>query len=126
MPQQARERLGMTTEQCNALVRITLRGLDHTLLEALYAGAQHFWSGPGKKPAILEELKRLSQQQYVSPFDMAVVYQGIGDQDSAFEWFEQAYQQRVFRIIELTFPMFDNLRSDARWQDLVRRVGLPQ
>jgi hypothetical protein len=67
----------------------------------------------------------LSQQQYVSPFDIAVVHAGLGDMTSTFQWLEEAYQQRVFRIIELTFPMFDNLRSDARWQDLVRRIGLP-
>ena|SRR2546430_14860542 len=45
---------------------------------------------------------------------------------SGFQWLEEAYQQRVFRIIELTMPMFDSLRSDPRWQDLVRRIGLPQ
>jgi TolB-like protein/Tfp pilus assembly protein PilF len=78
-----------------------------------------------KAESILEELKTLSQQQYVSPFDIAVVYTGLGDLTSTFERLEDAYQQRVFRIIELTFPMFDNLRSDPRWQDLVRRIGLP-
>jgi hypothetical protein len=55
-----------------------------------------------------------------------VVYVGLGDRDSAFQWLEEAYQQRVFRIIELTMPMFDNLRSDSRWQDLVHRIGLLQ
>ena len=74
---------------------------------------------------ILEELTTLSKRQYVSPFDIAVVYAGLGDRISTFQWLEQAYQQRVFRIIELTWPMFDNLRSDARWQDLVRRIELP-
>ena len=78
-----------------------------------------------KAESILEELKSLSHQQYISPFDIAVVYAGLGDLTSTFQLLEQAYQQRVFRIIELTFPMFDNLRSDPRWQDLVRRIGLP-
>lgn len=75
---------------------------------------------------ILDELTALSQRRYVSPFDIAVVHAGLGDEASAFQWLEEAYQQRVFRIIELTMPMFDSLRSDPRWQDLVRRVGLPQ
>ena len=78
-----------------------------------------------KAESILAELKSLSHQQYISPFDIAVVYAGLGDLTSTFQLLEQAYQQRVFRIIELTFPMFDNLRPDPRWQDLVRRIGLP-
>ena len=75
---------------------------------------------------ILDELKALSQRRYVSPFDIAVVHVGLDDLTSAFQCFEEAYQQRVFRIIELTMPMYDSLRSDPRWQNLVRRVGLPQ
>ena len=78
-----------------------------------------------KAESILEELKTLSQEQYVSPFDIAVVHVGLGDLTSTFQRLEEAYQQRVFRIIELTFPMFDNLRADPRWQDLIRRIGLP-
>jgi TolB-like protein/Flp pilus assembly protein TadD len=77
-----------------------------------------------KAVAILEELRGLSQQKYVSPFDIAVVHAGLGDRDAAFECLEDAYQQRVFRIIELTFPMFDDLRADRRWVDLVQRAGL--
>jgi len=75
---------------------------------------------------ILNELKALSERRCVSPFDIAVVYLGLGELTPAFESLEEAYQQRVFRIIELTLPMFDGLRSDRRWQNLVRRVGLPR
>jgi len=71
-------------------------------------------------------LKALSLRRYVSPFDIAVIHLGLDDRTSGFQWLEEAYQQRVFRIIELTMPMFDSLRSDPRWQDLVRRIGLPQ
>jgi hypothetical protein len=60
----------------------------------------------------------------VSPFDLAVVHAGLGDMTALFQRLEEAYEQRVFRIIELTLPMFDGLRSDPRWQDLVQRVGL--
>ena len=77
-----------------------------------------------KAVKILEELTDMSRLRYVSPFDIAVVHAGLGDRDAAFECLEGAYQQRVFRIIELTFPMFDDLRSDRRWVDLVQRVGL--
>jgi len=74
---------------------------------------------------ILDELKAMSQRRYISPFDLAVVSVGLGDLDAAFQWFEEAYRQRVFRLVELTMPMFDRLRPDPRWQDLVLRIGLP-
>jgi hypothetical protein len=74
---------------------------------------------------ILDRIKTLSHQTYVSPFDIAVIQIGVGDLASAFEQFEEAYRQRVFRLIELTMPMFDNLRPDPRWKDLVQRIGLP-
>jgi TolB-like protein/Tfp pilus assembly protein PilF len=79
-----------------------------------------------KALAILDSLEALTLQRYVSPFDFAVVYMGLSDRTSAFRWLEEAYHQRVFRIIELTLPMFDSVRSDPRWGDLVRRIGLPQ
>jgi TolB-like protein/Flp pilus assembly protein TadD len=83
----------------------------------------------GERPkalAILDELKALSERRYVSPFDVGVVYMGLGDLASTFQWLEEAYEQRVFRMIDLTMPTFDSLRSDPRWRDLVRRIGLPE
>ncbi len=93
---------------------------------ALLARAYALAGETTKALNILHELKALGEQRYVSPFDIAVVYVGLGELTLAFQWLEDAYRQRVFRIIELTLPMFDNLRSDFRWQDLVQRIGLPQ
>jgi hypothetical protein len=55
---------------------------------------------------------------------MAVVYMGLGDRNSAFQWFEKAYQERAARIQEVSEPLFDSLRSDPRFPDLMRRIGL--
>ncbi|HTE88492.1 MAG TPA: winged helix-turn-helix domain-containing protein [Terriglobales bacterium] len=119
------EQKGQLAESIARLEKaVSLAAAPH--FEALL-GRAHALAGDRKKAQnILEELITLSKRQYVSPFDIAVVYAGLGDWDSTFQWLEEAYQQRVFRIIELTLPMFDNLRSDVRWQDLVRRIGLPQ
>ena len=74
-------------------------------------------SGP-RRIAILSEL-RPCPAWYVSPFDIAVIHVGLGDATSVFHWLEEAFRQRVWRIVELTLPMFDSLRADDRWRDLV-------
>jgi tetratricopeptide (TPR) repeat protein len=79
-----------------------------------------------KALGILDELTSLSRQRYASPLDFAVVFTGLGDRIAAFQWLEKAYNERTMRIQELPEPHFDSLRSDPRWQDLIRRIGLPQ
>jgi serine/threonine protein kinase/tetratricopeptide (TPR) repeat protein len=76
---------------------------------------------------ILDELKELSERKYVSPYCLALIYAGLGEKDQALEWLEKAYQKRVAFLIYLgRQPQFDALRSDSRFADLLRRVGLPQ
>ncbi|MCU1234505.1 MAG: Adenylate cyclase [Candidatus Solibacter sp.] len=74
---------------------------------------------------ILEELKAMSYVRLVSPIDFAIVYAGLADADSTFQWLEKAYQARATRIHELQSPYYDRVRSDPRHADLKRRVGLP-
>jgi eukaryotic-like serine/threonine-protein kinase len=75
---------------------------------------------------IIDELMELSQRRYVSPSSFAIVYIGLGDKDQAFAWLEKAYEERSTFLTEFKVePMFDSLRSDPRFQDLLRRVNLP-
>ena len=61
-----------------------------------------------------------------SAYDIAVVYVGLGEHVRAMDWLEKAYQERFSWLIWLQVePMFDSLRSDRQFLDLVRRVGLP-
>jgi TolB-like protein/DNA-binding winged helix-turn-helix (wHTH) protein/Flp pilus assembly protein TadD len=79
----------------------------------------------GEAVKILEELQKLSRQRYVSPHEMAMIYAGLGETDQAFAWLEKAYADRSWRLPFLNVePRFDSLRSDSRFADLVRRVGL--
>jgi len=74
---------------------------------------------------VLGELQGLSKQRYVSPYHMAMVYAGLGEQDTTFLLLEKAYGDREGRLTLLKFaPEFDSLRSDLRYDDLLRRVGL--
>jgi TolB-like protein/Tfp pilus assembly protein PilF len=74
---------------------------------------------------ILEKLMKLSEVRYVSPFDVALVHMGMGNKDATFEWLEEACTQRVTRLRILREAQFDVLRSEPRFADLMRRVGLP-
>jgi tetratricopeptide (TPR) repeat protein len=58
---------------------------------------------------------------------LADCYAGLGEKDQAFAWLEKAYEQHSFNMAWLNVePRWDSLRSDPRFADLVRRVGLPQ
>ena len=76
---------------------------------------------------VLDELKGLSKQRYVSPYHIAMVYSGLGDKEQVFLWLEKAYEDRSqFMTLLKVEPKFDGLRSDPRFTDLMRRVGLSQ
>src|SRR5947207_9236173 len=73
----------------------------------------------------LSELEQIAKQRYVSPYNNALVYVGLGDKDHAFEWLNKADKERNDYLIYLKVePLFDSLRSDPRFGDLLRRIGL--
>ena len=60
-------------------------------------------------------------------FNIAGLYARLGEKDRAFEWLEKAYAERADDILRLKEELdFDNIRSDARYADMLRRIGLPQ
>ena len=75
--------------------------------------------------SILQELKDLANRRYVSPHAFTWVYLGMGDRDRAFEWLEREYEERSNAIAWIgVWHMLDGVRSDPRYLDLARRVGL--
>jgi tetratricopeptide (TPR) repeat protein len=76
---------------------------------------------------IIADLQKLSKQTYVSPWLFAMIYPDLGDKEKAFTWLEKCYKKREHDLVfSKVWPMFDTLRSDPRYSDLMRRVGLPQ
>jgi len=74
---------------------------------------------------MLEQLEAASKQSYTPAFSFAVVYAGLGEKDQAFTWLEKAYGERTSRLGYLKVePLWDPLRSDPRFAELVRRIGL--
>lgn len=75
---------------------------------------------------VLNQLNEAAKQRYVSPYDVAIIYAGLGEKDLAFTWLERAYEDRTTWLAFLKVePAFDNLRADPRFRDLLGRVGLP-
>jgi Flp pilus assembly protein TadD len=75
---------------------------------------------------LLNELGQVSAKRYVSPFDLALGHIGLGQKDQAFEWLQKGVEDRSSWLIWLKVePVFDALRSDLRFPELVSRVGLP-
>jgi len=94
------------------------------------SGLGHLYAVTGKRSEALklaDELKQLSSREYVPATSVALIYAGLGDKDQAFEWLERAYDQHAFQLQWITLePRFDNLRSDPRFQDLLKRMRILQ
>ncbi len=74
---------------------------------------------------ILDDQQRLANASYVSPYNFAIIYTGLGDKDRAFEFLEKGYEQRTQLIYRIkSRPMFDSLRSDPRYAELLRKMNL--
>ena len=72
---------------------------------------------------------RLAQREagHGSPYELAILYAGLGDRDKAFTWLETAYQRRDIGLIRLkTDFLLDSLRSDPRFVAMMGKVGLPK
>jgi hypothetical protein len=68
----------------------------------------------------------MATKRRVPAYNFAIVYIGLGDKDQAFAWLERAYADRSFYVTWLPYdPQVDTLRSDARFADLKKRIGLP-
>jgi TolB-like protein/DNA-binding winged helix-turn-helix (wHTH) protein/Tfp pilus assembly protein PilF len=75
---------------------------------------------------VLDQLRAASKQRYVPALSFAIVYVGLGEKEQAFLWLEKAYDERTNSLAYLKVQAtWDPLRSDPRFADLVRRIGLP-
>jgi len=77
-----------------------------------------------KARKVLAKLEALSRDTYVDPSFVAVVYVGLGDKDSAFEWLEAALAARTTRVMGLKVdPAWQEIRDDPRWAELIGRIS---
>jgi serine/threonine-protein kinase len=75
---------------------------------------------------ILDDLTMLAQHKYVAPHFFAGIHIGLGENDRALEYLEKSYAEHCHWLIYLHIdPSMDSLRDNPRFQELLRRVGLP-
>jgi serine/threonine protein kinase/Flp pilus assembly protein TadD len=80
----------------------------------------------GYRQKLLELLKKEAEQKYVAPSDFAALYAYLGQKQQAFEWLEKAYQSYDPGLYSLKInPLYASLRSDPRYQQMLKRIGLP-
>jgi Flp pilus assembly protein TadD len=79
----------------------------------------------GEAQIILHKLNALSKQTFVPSQEIAAIHTALGEKDQAFELLRRAYEERYSGLVYLkNDPALDGLRSDPRFADLMRRVGL--
>jgi eukaryotic-like serine/threonine-protein kinase len=103
--------------------------LSHgTALSVAYLGYVHARLGHREEARrTLQQLAAASHVRYTPALAFAVVHVGLGENDQALDWLEKAYQERFNRLAYLRRePVWDPLRADPRFQDLLRRINLPE
>jgi tetratricopeptide (TPR) repeat protein len=74
----------------------------------------------------LDELLELSKHKYVSPGQIGIIYIALGEKDRAFERLQEAYKVYDLNLMRIKVERrFDPIRSDPRFDDLVKRLGIP-
>jgi hypothetical protein len=91
------------------------------------AALGHTYGMSGSRVAaseVLAQLTELSKERYVSPYDIALIHTALGETDEAFRWIKKADDECVeWMIYTNVDPRLDPLRRDARFLDLMRKIG---
>ena len=88
----------------------------------------HAYAASGKRAEaqqVLSDLQQLPDERYVSPYTVAAIYTGLGDNESAFKWLEKAVEERDIWLMNLKVdPVFAKLRPNRRFSELLARIRL--
>jgi serine/threonine protein kinase/tetratricopeptide (TPR) repeat protein len=75
---------------------------------------------------ILGELMELSKRQFVSPYHIGLIHVALGQIDEAFQWLERSFEAKEDAVVSFKMnPRLDAIRTDPRFKDLLKRIGLP-
>jgi serine/threonine-protein kinase len=116
---------GMPDEGLAAMRKAVSLSPENTLYIAQLGQAYAQVGRTGEAREVLRQLEELSRRRYVSPYHMAYVHTGLGEQERALDWLERAYEERAGGIwgVKGSF-LFRNLRAHPRFQALLRKMNL--
>jgi Tfp pilus assembly protein PilF len=118
---------GRFEEALDALQKARELSGNNPFMTAVLAHAYGRCGQEDRARELLEELRRLSTSRYVSPASVVLVHIGLDDRDAAFAALRDALRERSGSLVWLKVdPVFDRLRPDPRFPELLRQVGLPQ
>jgi TolB-like protein/DNA-binding winged helix-turn-helix (wHTH) protein/Flp pilus assembly protein TadD len=124
----AYEQKGMLGDAVAALEQARRSAGEKTDLPMVHALLAHAYALAGRRADAQSELNVLTaigQKRYVPPSYVAIVYLALGDKNKAFEYLNKSYQDRSEQLLYLAVePVVDSLRSDARFDALLKQVGL--
>jgi eukaryotic-like serine/threonine-protein kinase len=114
---------GMYAEAITAFQEAIKQGQDAPATQIRLGAAYAQTGNRAQARAILKQLQ--TSKEYVSPFELAILYAALGERDQAFASLEKAYEAHdvQFQFLRVS-PEWDPLRSDPRFRNLMRRVGL--
>jgi len=116
---------GMRREAIRAFKKAVSRSARGSLYVAELAYAYAVVGKREDAVTLLKELTERARKRYVSSYAFALVYTGMGNKDQAFAWLDKAYEERASTLPFLkTNPTLASLRSDPRFQTLIRRMSL--
>jgi TolB-like protein/DNA-binding winged helix-turn-helix (wHTH) protein/Tfp pilus assembly protein PilF len=117
---------GLHSEAVNELKKAANLSGDSPLYTAQVAVALAVEGRSGDAFRIAHDLEAISRKRYVSPYGLAQIYAASNKKEDTFKWLQAAYDDHAAWMGYLTVdPIFDRYRSDERFKDLLRRVGLP-
>jgi serine/threonine-protein kinase len=118
------EQTGRYSDACEAYQK----GATISRAPRLIGALGHSYALLGKRQEALEVIQKLAamaQRRYVSPFDTALVYIGLGETEKAIKWLHMALAQRCYEMVWLNVdPRWDAIRTDPRWLSVINAVGL--
>jgi serine/threonine protein kinase/tetratricopeptide (TPR) repeat protein len=98
---------------------------DSALMEAAIGHAYARWGKKAEVQKILAELEQISKQRHVPFYFLAAIHADFGDRDQAFHWLEKCFEERDMWLAFLKVdPIWNNLRSDPRFVEILNKMGL--